>query len=119
MVNEELNLMAHLMRRAGFGATREELEVLVEKGYEVTLEVLLDPQAEEPAHRDEFLRYHPGCWKPITSPGMGSAPWLHDLSNSGHVLEEKIALFWHQVFATGQSKIDHWHEIMRQVDMFR
>jgi len=119
MVNEELNLMAHLMRRAGFGATREELEVLVEKGYEATLEELLDPQAEEPAHRDEFLRYHPGFWKPITSPGMGSAPWLHDLINSGHVLEEKIALFWHQVFATGQSKIDHWHEIMRQVDMFR
>jgi uncharacterized protein (DUF1800 family) len=28
-------------------------------------------------------------------------------------------LFWHQVFATGQSKIDHWHELIAQVDMFR
>ena len=26
MANEDLSLMAHLMRRAGFGATREELE---------------------------------------------------------------------------------------------
>ena len=34
-------------------------------------------------------------------------------------LEEKMVLFWHQVFATGQSKIDHWHELISQVDMFR
>jgi len=30
-----------------------------------------------------------------------------------------MVLFWHQLFATGQSKIDHWHELIAQVDMFR
>ena len=30
-----------------------------------------------------------------------------------------MVLFWHQVFATGQSKIDHWHELINQADMFR
>jgi uncharacterized protein (DUF1800 family) len=30
-----------------------------------------------------------------------------------------MVLFWHQVFATGQSKVDHWHELIAQVDMFR
>ena len=32
MVNQDIALMAHLMRRAGFGATHEELESRVAKG---------------------------------------------------------------------------------------
>ena len=39
--------------------------------------------------------------------------------NTQRPLEEKMVLFWHQLFATGQSKIDHWHELITQVDMFR
>ena len=119
MADEELALMAHLMRRAGFGATREELEARLEQGYENTVEELLNPESQAPADRLEFLRYHPGFWKPVTSPGMGAATWLYDLINTQRVLQEKMALFWHQVFATGQSKVDHWHEIQNQVDMFR
>ena len=119
MANKEIALMAHLMRRAGFGATREELEVRAAKGYEATVEELLNPEGQEPSDRLDFLRYHPGYWKPITSPGMGSAAWLHDMINTGRVLEEKMVLFWHHVFATGQSKVDHYHEVIKQIDMFR
>ena len=118
MAHEDIALMAHLMRRAGFGASREELEARAAKGYEATVEELLNPQAE-PVDRYAFLRYHPGFWKPITSPGMGSAAWFHTLLNTQRPLEEKMVLFWHQVFATGQSKVDHWHELIAQVDMFR
>lgn len=32
MAQEEIALMAHLLRRAGFGATREELERDVDRG---------------------------------------------------------------------------------------
>jgi uncharacterized protein (DUF1800 family) len=78
----------------------------------------LNPEAE-PVDRYEFLRYHPGFWKPITSPGMGSAAWFHTMLNTQRPLEEKMVLFWHQVFATGQSKIDHWHELIAQADMLR
>jgi len=38
---EDIALMAHLMRRAGFGATRDELEARVAKGYEETVEELV------------------------------------------------------------------------------
>ena len=38
MSKQDLELMAHLLRRAGFGATREELEVCIDKGYEETVE---------------------------------------------------------------------------------
>jgi len=37
MSNQEMELMAHLMRRAGFGATRDELEAYVAKGYETVV----------------------------------------------------------------------------------
>ncbi|HEU0022971.1 MAG TPA: DUF1800 domain-containing protein [Dehalococcoidia bacterium] len=119
MANEELALMAHLMRRAGFGAGREELEARTERGYVETVEELLNPETQPSADRLEFLRYHPGFWKPVTSPGMGAATWLYEMVNTHRVLQEKLALFWHQVFATGQSKVDHWHEIQNQIDLFR
>jgi len=50
---------------------------------------------------------------------MGSAAWFHTMLNTQRPLEEKMVLFWHQLFATGQSKIDHWHELITQADMLR
>ena len=38
---DDIALMAHLMRRAGFGAGRDELEARVAKGYDATVEELL------------------------------------------------------------------------------
>ena len=40
MSNHDVDMMAHLMRRAGFGAPREELEARAAKGYEATVEEL-------------------------------------------------------------------------------
>ena len=42
MADEDLGLMAHLLRRAGFGASREELEALVAKGYDEVVDDLVD-----------------------------------------------------------------------------
>ena len=118
MANEDIALMAHLMRRAGFGASREELERRVAKGYDATVDELVDAQGEQ-ADRLEFLRYHPGFDRPITTPGMGSASWLHTLINTGRPLEEKMVLFWHHLFATGQSKVDNYNIVINQINMFR
>ena len=38
----DIALMAHLMRRAGFGAGRDELEARIAKGYDATVEELLN-----------------------------------------------------------------------------
>ena len=43
MSDQDIALMAHLLRRAGFGATRDELEAYQVKGYEATVEDLLNP----------------------------------------------------------------------------
>ncbi|MFB3091926.1 MAG: hypothetical protein ACE1ZD_01865, partial [Dehalococcoidia bacterium] len=60
MSQKEKALMAHLLRRAGFGATARELEAYVVKGYEATVEELLHPEQAPPALEDEDLlkRYH-------------------------------------------------------------
>ena len=39
--------------------------------------------------------------------------------NTGRPVEEKMALFWHQVFATANSKLDNGNEILVQIEMFR
>ncbi len=119
MADHDIALMSHLMRRAGFGATREELEARAAKGYEATVEELLNPEAQEIADRDEMMRYHPWTWRPGTLPGMGAAEWLHDMVNTKNPLEEKMALFWHQVFATGVSKVDHYDDVMDMIVKFR
>ena len=64
MIDKDIVMLAHLMRRAGFGANRDELETRVTEGYESTVEELLHPEDQEPVDRYELLRYHPWTWKP-------------------------------------------------------
>ena len=42
-MSEDTRLISHLMRRAGFGATRDEIEAYAARGYDATVEELLDP----------------------------------------------------------------------------
>ena len=119
MVERDIALMAHLMRRAGFGANREEIEARAARGYEATVEELLHPEEQQALERFELIRYHPWTWKPGTLPGMGAVEWLWFMVNTRRPLEEKMVLFWHQLFATGVSKVDHYDEITTMVAMFR
>ncbi len=117
---EDLALMAHLMRRAGFGANRDELEQLVAKGYDAVVEDLVNPPAEKHGGQSELLlRYYPGCLLPGGNPVMGQANWLYNMVSTDKPLEEKMALFWHHVFATGNSKLDNCDQMLVQIDMFR
>ena len=119
MADNDLALMAHLMRRAGFGASREELEARLVKGYDATVEELLQPEQQPPVNRYELLRYHPWAWKPGTIQGTGHSIWLYHMINTKAPLQEKMTIFWHGIFATGVSKVDHWDEIIDMVDMLR
>ena len=119
MTDTDIALMAHLMRRAGFGESRRQLEDRVSNGYEATVEELLSPETQTPVDLYDLFRYQPWTWKPGTIQGMGHASWLYRMLNTKAPLQEKMALFWHGVFATGVSKVDHWDEITDLVDMLR
>ena len=115
----DIDLMAHLMRRAGFGAGREELEMRVELGYEATVEELTTSPCDESVDRYKFLRYFPMWWKPGTMGGLGQAEWVWTMINTKFPLQEKMCLFYHNIFATGVAKVDHYDEIQDMIDMFR
>jgi Protein of unknown function (DUF1800) len=116
---EDIALMAHLMRRAGFGASRDELEARVAKGYEATVEELLHAETQEPVDAYSLLRYQPAALLPGGQPPMGNVNWMYYLVNTKRPLEEKIALFWHHVFATGNSKVDNYDQMLEQINVFR
>ncbi len=119
MTGTDIPLMAHLMRRAGFGADRGELEARAANGYAAAVEELLHPESQPPVDMYEMLRFQPWAWKPGTIYGMGHASWTYRMLNTRAPLQEKMALFWHGIFATGVSKVDHWDEIMDMVDALR
>jgi hypothetical protein len=116
---DDIALMAHLMRRAGFGASRTELEERAAKGYEATVEELLHPEQYEPADEHVLLRYQPGALLPGGMPPMANINWMFYMVNTKRLLEEKMTLFWHHVFATGNSKVDNYDQLLEQISMFR
>ena len=60
MLGTDVELMAHLLRRAGFGATREELDAFAARGYEAAVEELLNPVEEQRLSDYLIRRFHPG-----------------------------------------------------------
>ncbi len=120
MAQNELMLMAQLLRRAGFGAPRDELERYVEKGYESVVEELLHPENSPPPLDDEDMvrRYHIDM-NSLMILDSCQTYWIYRMVNTKRPLEEKIALFWHGLFATGYTKLNQPKAILNQVDMFR
>ena len=120
MPESDIALMAHLMRRGGFGASRDELEARVAKGYEPTVEELIDPDrfGIPEVDRDILFRYFPWAERPA-NPHSGRCNLVYHMIKTQRPLEEKMVLFWHQIFATGNSKIDNPTELVRQMELFR
>jgi len=119
MGSNNIELMAHLMRRAGFGATRPELESYTAKGYEATVEELLAAEGAPTMTDDVIRRYHHEL-----SGMMGerhtTSYWLYRMISTTAPLHEKIALLWHSVFATGYNgKVVQGKVMMDQIRMFR
>ena len=117
-VTEDISTMAHLMRRVGFGATRSRLESLAEGGYEQTVEWLLNP-GEGPAI-DEYELYR---YIPMAEDSRyfinAQVQWLYRMVHTRFPLQEKMALFWHHVFATGNDKVGSGSEMATMIGGFR
>ena len=118
MADEQIALMAHLMRRVGVGASRDELEELAARPYEDVVDDLLHPERFEPPDVDALDRYFPTSFSPDT-PMTWASRWIYSLANSRQPLREKMALFWHGVFATGWFKSEHGPSLVAQIETFR
>jgi uncharacterized protein (DUF1800 family) len=118
MADEANALMAHLMRRAGFGAPYVELEARVAKGYEATVDELLHPETQPPLETDIMMRYKTEWVNKNALEGQ-QEEWVFRMINTKRPLEEKIALFWHGIFCTGHAKCENPRQQMLEIDMFR
>ena len=108
MADESIALMAHLMRRAGFGAPYAELlEARAKKGYEATVEELLHPEAQPDLDEDIMLRYKTE-WVNKNAIEGRQEEWIypHDQLQAPAGREDRPLLAWHfmhrlrQVFST-------------------
>lgn len=114
----DTTLVAHLLRRAGFGATREELEAYSAKGYEAVVEELLHPGDPQAMSEDLIRRYHVDQSE-LRQLDAAGANWIYRMVTTQCPLQEKIALFWHSLFATGYAKLNQARALLNQIDMFR
>ena len=118
MSKEDIALMAHLMRRAGFGAPLEELETRAAKGYEATVEELLHPEEQPDLERDIMIRYR-NDWIGYAGLEPKQEEWTFTMINTKRPLQEKIALFWHSILPTGHAKCEFPRQQGMELDMFR
>ena len=115
---QDVALMAHLLRRAGFGATLQELDHCLEQGYEATVEALLSPPAPDAVPEDLIRRYHVDQ-SDLRNHAAGAAYWIYRMVQTPAPLREKMCLFWHRVFATAATKLIQARMVASQLDMFR
>ena len=110
--------IAHLMRRAGFGASRSELDELASKGYEAVVDDLVNPERFPDLEEDIWKRYNLELSYTDSLP-LHTGRWIYRMVNTQRPLQEKMALLWHHVFATAWYKGEHVPSIVRQIETFR
>ena len=114
-MKSDRKLVAHLMRRAGFGATPKELDELTSsKSYEEIVEDLINPEKFDPIDMSYVERYYTG--EPVA---VHVGKWLYRMANTKRPLEEKMSLFLHHIFPVAWGKSEHGPSLYREIEMFR
>ena len=101
----------HLLRRAGFGARPDELELFREMTIAQAVDVLVnydslvddvDALIGKPGYVNMTIT---GTFSPQSNITHSRQRWLFRMVHSNRPLQEKMTLFWHNHFATGYNKI--------------
>ena len=111
-------LIAHLLRRAGFGCTYDQIEKLSLMEYDDVVDLLINPEYGPPEDQDLLDRYFIASVEARTA-RHADPQWTWRLAKSEKQLEEKIALFWHGLLAVGGIKLDHGLAMLEEIDLFR
>ena len=106
---------AHLYRRAGFGATPEEIERALDEGLEATVDRLLDFTVPNDALETRLEQ----SGVDLTAPGGILRWWAMRLFWTARPLEERMTLFLHDHFATAISKVGNPEAMLAQNQLLR
>ena len=119
LADPETARIAHLLRRAGFGPTRAEIDRAAAMGYAATVEELLYPENQPDLEIEDLIRRYHTDQNSLMLLESNQSYWLYRIINSRRPLEEKMALFWHGLFATAYSKLNHAKAVVNQTHTFR
>src|SRR5712691_5763618 len=103
--------MQHLLRRAGFGSTPQELSHFSSLSYSAAVDALLDYEQvpDDVESKIGTAGYvgttTNGAFEPNSNINHARQRWLFRMVHSQRPLQEKMALFWHNHFATGYAKV--------------
>jgi uncharacterized protein (DUF1800 family) len=116
----DLKKVAHLHRRAGFGATRAELERDLKLGPAGSVDRLLDPPQERADEQTILAGLRDGILHSPEAAGQRlKAWWLYRILYHPDRLREKLTLFWHGHFATSNAKVQSVPLMLRQNELLR
>jgi uncharacterized protein (DUF1800 family) len=102
----------HLLRRAGFGATAEDILLFDGMSASMAVDYLVEYE-RQPDDVDDYIgnaayvsvTTRGGAFAPATNIEDARQRWLFRMVHSRRPLQEKMALFWHNHFATAYSKV--------------
>lgn len=106
-------MVAHVLRRLGFGASASDLQSYAAFSPTSLVDHLLDYDRQpddvdgrigQPGHLT-VTGARGGPFSPNTTIGEARQRWLFRMVHTRRPLQEKMALFWHNHFATGYSKV--------------
>ena len=104
----------HLFRRAAFGATPEQAAISLEQGLGPTLdELFADDTPETGLHRGILSLLPRNEVEPL------QAWWMALILSGQGAWRERLALVWHNHFATSFDKVDDVRLMHRQNELFR
>jgi hypothetical protein len=110
--------VAHLYRRAAFGATSSELEAGIRSSPGPVIAELVRGRPGQAAFEAEVARLRDGVadgGKPEEFKGL----WLYRMLHSPHPLRERMTLFWHNHFATSNAKVNDLRLMQEQNETLR
>nr|MDT0658569.1 DUF1800 domain-containing protein [Micromonospora sp. DSM 115978] len=129
--------IAHLLRRATFGPTAEEVDAAVRAGRAATVERLVAPSGIDPGARatpppdlgaDPYAAIGPASGQEQRQAANQRrreqgrrllAWWLDRMVAAEHQLNEKLVFFWHGHWATSIQKVGSAQLMLRQLDTLR
>ncbi|MFN2608605.1 MAG: DUF1800 family protein [Acidimicrobiales bacterium] len=123
MADDIRSRMAHLWRRAGFGARPDELDAAVAAGWDASVDRLVAMDRSDPGADAVAVPALPGGAADAEAIRTQSAAlvtwWLDRMVATANPLREKLTLFWHGHFATSVQKVRQPALMYRQNQLLR
>src|SRR4051794_38044082 len=118
----DLRRVVHLHRRAAFGATWREIQRDLAAGPKASIDRIFGGEPRREGVPDDFAHLADvisGAAARSNAPTRLKAAWLYWIHFTPDPLAERLALMWHNHFATSNQKVLNLGLMKRQNDTFR